>query len=208
MAPAKIHLEPYASAGVSYSKKLSRSSPLFMNYAGGARAGFSFLLVKAGLDLSYNYYSGESLGFPNVVINQPPQSRGFSQADDSASITYSKAGKAFKPFNIGVFGAFDLPLLFDLYASLFYSAGGKQGALSYPGWGMKAGLSYLSIPWISLNLEALWANYSNSQVKYLRQFSIMSVQLSVSLPLSFKGGGSSQSSPAPAEPAETDLEDF
>ena len=182
---ADIVVEPYASAGVSLSSHKDDEKP-FMSYAGGARLGYSFLILSAGLDFSYTYHGmGSGVPFASVVVHKPNQSQGFSQAGDNVSIQYSKTPSSFQPLSIGVFAGVDLPLFFDCYGAAFFSLGKKDYSLT--GYGLKAGLSYLSIPLVKLNAELQWAYYTGKTARAgSKAFHLFSAMLSVSLPFSFE----------------------
>ena len=187
VSQADIHLEPYGGAGISYSR--SSESQLFMSYTGGARLGYSFSLLSAGVDLSLHHHRmGDSLTtFSSVVVNKPATSVGFSQARDNVNIQYSSSGSSsFTPFSVGAFVGVDLPLLFDCYGSAFMSFGKKDNT-SMIGYGLKAGVSYLSLPFVQLNAELQWTYYGGGSDRQIRNngFQLLSALLSVSVPLSF-----------------------
>ena len=189
VSQADIHLEPYGGAGISYSHSSERK--LFMSYMGGVRLGYSFSLISAGLDLSYHHHRlSNSYTIPSVVVHQPAESKGLSQARDNVSIQYSSSGgSSFNPFLVGAFVGIDLPLFFDFYGAAFMSFFGKKDNLAMTGYGLKAGISYLSLPFIDLNAEVQWAYYRGGETAVSRDnFQLLSVLLSVSVPLSFDAG--------------------
>ena len=197
VSQANIHLEPYGGVGISYSR--ASEGKLFMSYMGGARLGYSFSLLSAGVDLSLHHHRmGESLAtFSSVIVNQPATSVGFSQARDNVSIQYSSPGSSsFTPFSVGAFVGVDLPLLFDCYGSAFMSFGKKDNTAMI-GYGLKAGVSYISLPFIQLNAELQWTYYGGGSDLRIKSngFQLFSALLSVSVPLSFKAnffGGDDQ----------------
>lgn len=208
VSQADIHLEPYGGAGVSYSR--SSDSKLFMSYMGGVRLGYSFSLLSAGVDLSLHHHRmGSSWAtFPSVVVNQPRQSVGLSQARDNVSIQYSSiANSSFNPFSVGAFVEVDLPLFFDCYGAAFVSFG-KKDSTSMTGYGLKAGVSYLSLPFVNLNAELQWAYYQGGSQVRTESLHLLSVLLSVSIPLSFDadlfGGGGEERSSASSESSSDD----
>ena len=193
VSQADIHLEPYGGAGVSYSR--SSDSKLFMSYMGGVRVGYSFSLLSAGLDLSLHHHRmGDSwANFSSVVVNQPRRSVGLSQARDNVSIHHSSSGSSsFNPLSVGAFVGVDLPLFFDCYGAGFISFG-KKDSTSMTGYGLKAGISYFSLPFVNLNAELQWAYYQGGSQVRTESLHLLSVLLSVSIPLSFEAdifGGS------------------
>ena len=185
VSQADIHLEPYGGAGVSGSFPEKK---LFMSYMGGVRLGYSFSLLSAGLDISLHHHRmGDSWAtFPSVVVNQPRQSKGLSQARDNVSIHYSSSGSSsFNPFSVGAFVEVDLPLFFDCYGAAVLSFGKKNGT-SMKGYGLKAGISFLSLPFVDLNAEAGWVYYQGGSQVRSESLHLLSVMLSVSVPLSFE----------------------
>ena len=183
---AGLHIEPYVSGGGSYSSTISSNPIIFMNFTGGARLGWRFLSLSAGVDLFWTHFntgSSSSLQHLEVYHSSEP-TKGFSQAGNSVSLQYSESRDPFQPFSVGAFVAVDLPLLFNAYGSAFYSFGNKSN-ISHQGYGAKAGVSYLSSFFAQLNLELQWVNYMcQEQARCSGSgFDIMSVALSVSVPI-------------------------
>jgi len=185
---AKLHIEPYGNIGGSYASSLS-SGPLFMAYALGARLGYRFPIVSTGMDLFWTHYdTGSSAGSNHLVDvhHQHGSVKGFSQAGESLSIHHSEVSEHFQPFSIGAFAVVELPLLFNVYGTLFYTFGEKS-ALNHHGYGAKAGVSFLSTFHFQFNLELPWSHYMCTGVEEVncsKNFDIFSALFSVSLPLS------------------------
>lgn len=213
ISKATVHIEPYGNIGGSYSSSLS-SEPLFMNYALGARLGYQFLSISAGLDLFWTHYgvgSGSSVQHLEVYHSSEPN-KGFNQAVESVSFQYSEVRDPFQPFSLGAFVALDLPFLFNAYGSVFYTFGEKT--VSYQGYGVKAGLSYLSSFYVQLNLELQWAHYmcstAEAQCSSSNNFSIISTALSLSVPIStdFFNFGREDSEDSESSEDDTDSSNF
>ena len=134
------------------------------------------------------------------MINKPPLSKGFSQANDSVSIQYPQQATHFRPWSMGVFGVFDIPFIFDVYGSVFYSFGTNNNNF-YHGPGVKAGISYLSAILVKFLAELKWGYYmcrsggpNNPCLE--PGFNMADIMLTVNIPLSssllfgwFGGGG-------------------
>ncbi len=186
VSKGKVHIEPYGNIGGSYSSSIS-SGPLFMNYALGARLGYQFLSVSTGLDLFWTHYgTGTSSNVQHVEVHYSSEpNKGFNQASKSVSFHHSEVREPFQPFSLGAFVALDLPLLFNTYGTVFYTFGKKT--VSHQGYGIKAGLSYLSSFYVQLNLEFQWAHYTcmeEAQCSSSRSFNVISAALSLSVPFS------------------------
>ena len=184
---AKVHIEPYGSVGGSYSSSVS-SSPLFLNYGLGARLGYNFSFLSAGLDLFWTHYNiGSSSSVQHLeVYHSTEPTKGFNQAGESLALHYSEVREPFQPFSLGAFVVVDLPFLFNTYGTVFYTFGKKT--VNHQGYGVKAGLSYLSAYYVQVNLELQWANYTCSEPESEQcssgGFDILSVALSLSVPIS------------------------
>ncbi|MYE07595.1 MAG: hypothetical protein F4X95_02445 [Oligoflexia bacterium] len=201
---AQIHLEPYGSLGGSYSSS-SSSRPLFMSYALGGRIGYHFLSMAAGVDLFWTHYStgASSTRSHHLEIHRGVTGdRGFSQAGKTVSLNYSQLSSPFQPFAIGAFVSVDLPFIFNVYGTLFYTFGDKN-QVQHQGGGIKAGVSYLSSFYVQLNLELQYAYYRcTEQARCSANFSVISALLSLSIPIPshiFGFGGVSSSSESTEE---------
>ena len=146
---AKFHLEPYIGYGATFTGKplnvsedsISTSARniqeggLYYGVSGGARVGYSRLGLAFGLDLT------------------------FSQMTSSSH--------TLTPLLYGVFASYKLPLFFRIYGALIpgrlwqwplsriYTAPRQQNAdtTTCEAWGGKVGISYLSLPFLSINFE-------------------------------------------------------
>ena len=184
ISKASVHLEPYAGIGLAHSS-LTPSSQISTTYDFGARLGYKLLNLTTGVDMFFNFYrsSNSSFAFPSIVLNSPQTTTGFKQAGESLSILYSETGdESIQPFSIGVFGIFNIPLLFDAYGTAFYSFASSK----YHGPGLKAGISYISSFFLNINLELQWTHFFCRKAD-CRSSSIntLALLLSLSIPLSF-----------------------
>ena len=185
VSQADIHLEPYGGAGVSGSFPEKK---LFMSYMGGVRLGYSFSLLSAGLDLSLHHHRMDKVTKYEIGNKPNEQSKGLNQAMDNVFVQHSISGSSsFNPFSVGAFVKVDLPLFFDFYGAAFISPfGSKKDGSAMTGYGVKAGISFLSLPFVDLNAEARWAYYQGGSQVRKESLHLYSVMLSVSVPLSFE----------------------
>ena len=168
---AKIHIEPYAGTGVMWSRPINfnsiktelntiqnqdnqvsqiqsgvdslqkglgyiQSTVIYRGYIGGLRLGYTSLGLALGVDMAYgifNKFSGEDSKLNGLNFLLP-----------------------------GIFASYKLPLLFRVYGSLipntykisYLKMRYKNGAsVTCNGAGAKFGLSYLSLPFVSVNFE-------------------------------------------------------
>ena len=213
VSQAEVHIEPYGNIGASYS---SASKSPFLNYALGARLGYRFLSMGAGLDLFWTHYNtGNGVG--EVYIHHArEEEKGFGQSEKGVRIRPSNAVRSFQPFSIGAFVVVDLPFLFNTYGTIFYSFGERK-FINHQGYGLKAGASYLSTFHVQLNLELQWSHYiCMAQADCLKSkssdFNILSAMLSLSVPLStdifdFDSFGGSDSDGSDSDGSDSDDSD-
>ena len=189
VSQAKVHVEPYGNIGGYYSGSKVFAKQLSLNYTLGARLGYQVLSIATGLDFFWTYYS---TGYPPLITQNNSTSdpvRGFDQVDRSVFIIHSQSPEPFQPFSIGAFAAVELPFLVNAYGTLFYSFGDKD-SISYQGYGVKAGVSWLSTFYIQVNAELQWSQYicgGETEAKCIdrKSFDTLSAMLSISVPLSF-----------------------
>ena len=129
-----IHLEPYGGFGVlgHVNKKFSNQllkDDWYGKLTAGARIGYKKLGLAFGLDISGSQY------------------RPFSDFPEGSFFTVSP----------GAFASYKLPLLFRIYGTLiphgFLIKPSEGRNINYIARGLKAGISYLSLPFLSINLE-------------------------------------------------------
>ena len=150
---AKIHIEPYVGWGWTFTnsrpliKKTLTATNDYINegrhYSGlttGMRLGYSSLGLAVGLDFTVGYWF--SL-----------YKEGFVPFRNQETIT---------PILPGLFVSYKLPLLFRAYASLipqasvrFSSQEEEVSRTCNKSRGAKLGVSYLSLPFLSVNFEYL-----------------------------------------------------
>ncbi len=212
-AHGSIYMEPYLGGGLSYSRisaddNLSTPPQYFSrNLSFGWRAGYEFFNMRGGLDIFHNrHYTSSGFNMFSVVVQKPQTNKGFSQAGDSVSIQYSRITDNFNPTSIGLFGAIDLPFLFDFYGTFFYSFG-KKGSLTHHGPGVKVGVSYLSLFFVQLNIELQFTHYSCPNTECLQSsFNMGSLLFLVSVPFSTNMFSWNSSGPA-SHDGDTIIED-
>ena len=153
---AKIHIEPYIGWSLTYTNKkplqketLKSGSDSFQYfkegryYSGptpGMRLGYSSLGLAVGLDFT----------FGNWMSIYKENSKSFTNQE------------TIRPILPGLFVSYKLPLLLRAYASLiphapiqFTSANEQESSYCKKSRGLKIGVSYLSIPFLSVNFEYL-----------------------------------------------------
>ena len=146
---AKFHFEPYAGYGLTFtgsqlfnptedspstSYRHVQEGEFYHGFSGGARIGYSRLGLAFGLDLTWGRITGSSNNLTPVLY--------------------------------GAFASYKLPLFFRVYGTLIPGHLG-QWTLSHmyitprsedrstvcAAWGGKLGVSYLSLPFLSINFE-------------------------------------------------------
>ncbi len=145
---AKIHIEPYAGYGFTIISKNPPSKEIvsnighsvdyfidgkkYSNLTGGLRLGYRSIGLALGVDMSMSIW--KSLKGSNTVT----------------------------PITSGVFASYNLPLLFRAYGVLtpplfnvvsIQNEDADTPLLCKQASGVKLGLSYLSIPFLSINFE-------------------------------------------------------
>ena len=182
ISQAGIHVEPYGSAGGSYSGGAASEPAFFMTYDLGGRLGYNFsdFGFGLGLDLFWTHYGLGDGAFSSTVFVHPPKKN--VKPDDSTGLYERERDVHYQPFSIGVFGKVDLPFLFNAYSTVFYTFGEKK-LIGYQGYGVKVGASYLSDFFVQFNLELKWANYICTDSQCDDSFNIFSLLVSLSVPL-------------------------
>jgi hypothetical protein len=154
---AGIHLEPY----LGYAKgDITDSAGDEFNTTGmlyGARLGYSVSMLAFGAE----YQAGSMTAETNP--------------DEDA-----------KPSDLGVFVAFDAPVLVRVFATYFFQASTKVGDTKLEGTGMKVGLGFTPIPLLSINLEYMtseWDEADGQTIDPAMKGKFMGLSVSVPLDL-------------------------
>ena len=159
-AQAGIAIEPYAGGGLAHFGEM-RSG-----FSVGGRIGYKNWGLMSGLDIGYSQFHifdisqkairticnnnqgriGGVAGIKGVELDQCDR----DAEQDSSSV--------YDIFSIGPSISFGLPLIIDAYASLTWSWAEKninnlQKSFPLSGPGVKLGVSYLSLPFLQLNIE-------------------------------------------------------
>ena len=153
---AKVHIEPYIGWSLTYTNKRPLQKEILSSglksfqyfkegryYSGptpGMRLGYSSLGLAVGLDFTFgNWLSIYRENFVSFT-NQ----------------------ETIRPILPGLFVSYKLPLLFRAYATLiphapvqFTSKNEQESTYCKESRGLKIGLSYLSLPFLSVNFEYL-----------------------------------------------------
>jgi len=140
-ALAKIHIEPYLGYGWTlinksqFSKKTDTIENIKTSYQ-YFKEGKKYKTLSGGVRLGYRSL-GLALG-----------------ADMSIADWSSNTSDHLQPMTLGVFASYNLPILFRVYGVLIPKAIMKSATLDCnQSRGLKVGLSYLSIPFLSVNFE-------------------------------------------------------
>lgn len=154
-AAADFYIEPYT--GYSFALVNPKAAPQ------PAEGSLETARNAANYLLDSKYYIGPMLG-----VRAGYQSLGLALGADAAAGIWSGWGsdRGMTPFLAGLFVSYRLPLLFRVYASLMpgvfvpglsfariSGTGAEKQAISCPIIGGKIGLSYFSMPFLSINLE-------------------------------------------------------
>ena len=135
---AEIHLEPYVGWSFSFAQPPSTQQISLSNVATQIKPEAFYIGPTAGLRLGYGTL-GLSFGVDGTLANW---------RHDGSQIT---------PFMAGVFASYKLPILFRIYGSLMLAHTRiKEQNLELAcqtNQALKLGLSYLSLTFISINME-------------------------------------------------------
>ena len=154
LCQAGLSIEPFVGVGGFISNsKLYYAAPSI-----GSRLGYSRWGLMMGVDAGYTNYSPF---FRSYEVDQSvaPFKAGVSQMVPAAAKITSDAA-SYDVYYIGPSVSFGLPLFLDAYASLIWSwadsytgIASSKASLTLSGPGLKVGMSYLSLPFLSINLE-------------------------------------------------------
>lgn len=167
---AAIAVEPYAGLGISCTSQYGclSAQKTYLIPSIGTRVGYGFLkIAMLGLDVSYSRYDP----FSKIENNQFTLPRRNEQGLNQLQATLSNTGEVFtsslKTYNtwdVGPTIMVDLPFFFDGYTSLIYSYS-SHSDLILSGAGFKIGAAYLSVPFVSVNIEFKLINYFSCTLK-------------------------------------------
>jgi len=153
---ASISIEPYVGGG------LAHFSEIYSGFSIGSRLGYKKWGLMSGVDISYAHFETLDIGkqINQVCANTQEARRGVTQLVDRTPCDDNMEQAPTNVYNMTSIGpsvSFGLPLIINAYASIHWSWAKKQinidksFALSGPG--AKLGISYLSLPFLQLNLE-------------------------------------------------------
>lgn len=156
IAKASISLEPYIGGGLAYFGEMRAG------FSGGSRVGYKKWGFTSGVDISYSQFHIFDIG---QEIKQYPcnNNQGKIGMIQTTLIPCDKDIQreplsVYNIISIGPSFSFGLPLIIDAYTSLTWSWADKQinkfqRSFAFSGPGIKIGASYLSLPFLQLNLE-------------------------------------------------------
>ncbi len=191
---ASISLEPYVGGGLAYSGELSSG------FSVGSRVGYKNWGLTLGADISYSQFHTFDIG-QEINNNICDSNQGKFGVAQTALIPCDEDVqqdplRVYSIISVGPSVSFGLPLIIDAYASLTWSWVDKkiskfQQSFFLSGPGMKIGVSYLSLPFLQLNLElqGLLLNCNSSDTECQEQDSnrtnpFFIGQLYISIPIS------------------------
>jgi len=187
LSQAKLYLEPYGSIGTFYSGSGAEAEffneSFFLTYSLGTRLGYSVMNLSAGLDLFWTHHNFSTYIGTDKVNNRPVNEK----FKIGTNVRLEDPDFEFKPLSIGVFASIDLPLLFNIYGTVFYAFGNKRfktDTVNYNGAGLKLGTSYLAY-YVQLKMEFNWAYYNCATdiIGCKGNINVTGVMLSASVPI-------------------------
>ena len=160
-AAAGISVEPYGSYGFSF-----KNQKLFHVLSPGARLGYTKWGLMMGVDGGLAYYSPVSISNSIQTKSNQLAGKGFIQLEPPSVTSPGHHSGALWIMTVGPSVSFGLPFIVDAYASLLWINGSGDDLdgntkVQIGGAGVKAGISYLNLPFISVNLEFQALNYFN-----------------------------------------------
>ena len=155
-ALADISLEPYIGGGGAYFSETQAG------FSVGSRIGYKNWGLTLGADLSYAQFQSVDVG--QKVLDNICESNegkfGVAQAEllPCDENVQKNPISVYDIYSAGPSISFGLPFILDAYASLVWSWAEKkvnkfQQSFFLNGPGVKLGISYLSLPFLQLNLE-------------------------------------------------------
>ena len=157
LAQAGIAIEPYAGGGLAYFGEM-RSG-----FSVGSRIGYKKFGFTSGVDVSYSQFHIFDLGQEAVrtICENSPNNIGIAKIDIPLcdKDTDQNPASVYNIMSVGPAVSFELPLILDVYASITWSWADKKidnidKSFPLSGPGIKVGMSYLSLPFLQLNIEA------------------------------------------------------
>jgi hypothetical protein len=86
--------------------------------------------------------------------------------------------------DMGLFVGFEFPILVRAYATYFIKSESEVGSSEYEGNGLRLGVGYTGLPFVSINLEKISRTYDEDQNGALaNDVKVETMMLSVSVPL-------------------------
>lgn len=159
---AGLSFEPYLGTGIGgfYLK----NTTTYTGWSLGSRMGYSRWGMMLGVDASYiSYEPFESFQIidPTDGVIQTAK-KGISQLKaiqtPKEPVLSSASANPYNVFTMGPVAVFGLPLIIDAYASAMWAAASNKKE-KLQGMGLKLGMSYLSLPFFSVNIEVQAINY-------------------------------------------------
>jgi len=167
---AGILVEPYLGYSIGLSKDYNNKTNDYKTPQFGARLGYQFLGLMAGVDYSLS---------SSFDLNQKNKSNGASSKISS------------EKNQLGLFVGYDFPILLRAWGTYYLDANFKNTpapATTYNGNGYALGVGFTGLPFVSLNLEYRSFSYDSSKTSGTKtalspKWTMNEILLSVSLPI-------------------------
>lgn len=157
LAQAGLSIEPYAGGGLAYFGEMRSGFSI------GSRIGYKKFGFTSGVDASYSqfYIFDLSQKANRTICENSPKGIGVAKIDIPFcdKNTEQNPVSVYNIMSVGPSVSFSLPLILSAYASITWSWVDKKidnidKSFPLSGPGAKVGISYLSLPFLQLNIEA------------------------------------------------------
>lgn len=193
---AELLVEPYIGGQLNWNRTASPGI-YFGLPSFGAKIGVNKFGFTLGTELSYTRLTSfSSLRSSNCLTGSDLGEQGFegvqNPIQEACETSYD-----YQPYHlvqVGLAGAAKLPFVIDAYGAILFVQAINERA-SYNGIGLKAGISYFTLPFISINLELQITNFFSCSLVSDDQSASTPCDLSESQPNSFLTGILSVSMP-------------
>ena len=157
LAQAGLAIEPYAGGGLAYFGEMRSGFSI------GSRIGYKKFGFTSGIDAGYSqfYIFDLSQEAARTICENRTDSIGIAKIDIPFcdKNTEQNPVSVYNIISAGPSVSFDLPLILSAYASITWSwvdkkIDNREKSFPLSGPGVKVGMSYLSLPFLQLNIEA------------------------------------------------------
>lgn len=167
---AGVLVEPYAGYSIGLSKDYGNSTYDYSTPQFGARLGYQFLGLMAGVDYSLS---------SSFDLNEKDKTTGATTKTSS------------EKNQVGLFVGYNLPMLLRAWGTYYLDANLKNTpvpATTYNGNGYALGVGFTGLPFVSLNLEYRSFSYDSSKTSGTKstltpKWKMNEILFSISLPI-------------------------